>query len=65
MGTKMAAAFAKLYFHNLETEILKQSALKLLVWKRFIDDISLWDTTRQRRDYTIGLTNTIKLSRYR
>jgi len=34
----------------------------LLVWKRFIDDISLWDTTRQRRDYTIGLTNTIKLS---
>ena len=32
----------------IETDILNQSALKLLVWKRFIDDtFSQWNTTRE------------------
>ena len=47
MGTKMAVAFADIFMAKVETEILNQSALKPLVWKRFIDDIfSLWNRTR-------------------
>ena len=38
-GTKMAVAFANIFMAKVETEILNQSALKPLVWKRFIDDI--------------------------
>ena len=48
MGTKMAVAFANIFMAKVETEILNQSALKPVVWKRFIDDIfSLWNTTRE------------------
>jgi len=48
MGTKMAVAFANIFMAKVETEILNQSALKPLVWKRFVDDIfSLWNTTRE------------------
>ena len=48
MGTKIAVAFANIFMAKVETEILNQSALKLLVWKRFIDDIfSLWNATRE------------------
>jgi len=58
----MAVAFANIFMVKVETEILNQSALKQLVWKRFIDDISLWDTAREEiRQF--GLTNTIKISR--
>ena len=43
MGTKMAVAFANILMAKVETEILNQSALKRLIWKRYIDDIfSLW-----------------------
>ena len=46
MGTKMAVAFANIFMAKVETEIISQSTLKPLVWKRFIDDIfTLWDTT--------------------
>ena len=48
MGTKMAVAFANIFMAKVETEIISQSALKPLVWKRFIDDIfTLWNTTRE------------------
>ena len=48
MGTKMAVAFANIFMGKVETEILSQSALKPLTWKRYIDDIfSLWDTSRE------------------
>ena len=48
MGTKMAFAFANIYMAKVETDILNQSALKPLLWKRFIDDdISLWNATRE------------------
>ena len=46
MGTKMAVAFANIFLAKAETEIISQSTLKSLVWKRFIDDIfTLWNTT--------------------
>ena len=47
MGTKMAVAFANIFMAEVETEILNQSTLKSLVWKRYIDDIfSLWEYTQ-------------------
>ena len=39
MGTKMAVAFADIFMVKVETDILSQSVIKPLVWKRFIDDI--------------------------
>ena len=48
MGTKMAVAFANIFMAKVKTEILNQSALKPLVWKRYIDDIfSLWTLNRE------------------
>jgi len=44
----MAVAFANIFMVKVETEMLNQSALKQLVWKRFTDDtFSLWDATRE------------------
>ena len=39
MGTKIAVAFANIFMAEVETEILNQSTLKPIVWKRYIDDI--------------------------
>ena len=48
MGTKMAVAFANVFTAKVETEILNQSALKPLIWNRYIDDIfSLWTLNRE------------------
>ena len=48
MGTKMAVAFANIFMSKVESDILSQSALKPLVWKRYIDDIfSLWTIARE------------------
>ena len=38
MGTKVAVPFANIFMAEVETEILYQSALKPLVWIRYIDD---------------------------
>ena len=47
MGTKMALAFANIFMAKIEKEILRQSSIKPIFWKRFIDDIiSVWDTSR-------------------
>jgi len=35
----MAVALANIFMAKVEAEILSQSAIKLLVWKPFIDDI--------------------------
>lgn len=49
MGTKMAVAFADIFMAKIETEILSQSSIKPIFWKRFIDDvISVWDTSRNK-----------------
>ena len=40
MGTtEMVVAFANIFMAKVETEMLNQSAFKLLTWKRYIDDI--------------------------
>ena len=41
MGTKMAISFANIFMTKVETDILSHSVTKLLVWKRFIDDVFL------------------------
>ena len=47
MGTKMAVAFANIFMSEVETQILNQSALKSLVWKKYIDDIfSIWNVNK-------------------
>ena len=49
MGTKMAIAFANTFMAKIEKEILRQSSIKPIFWKRFIDDvISVWDTSRNK-----------------
>ena len=53
MGTKLAVAFANIFMAKLEKEILRQSSIKPIFWKRFIDDvISIWDTSRIYRQTT-------------
>ena len=43
----MAVAFANIFMAKIEKEILRQSSIKPIFWKRFIDDvISVWDTSR-------------------
>ena len=54
MGMKMAVAFANIFMEKIETEILSQSAIKPLVWKRFIDDvISSYMEHNQRGNNTV------------
>ena len=54
MGTKMAVAFSNIFMNKVETEILTQSLFKMLVWKRYINDIfSLWTTNRERIEHFI------------
>ena len=36
MGTKMAVAFANIFMAKIEKEILRQSSIKPIFWKRFI-----------------------------
>ena len=44
----MAVSFANIFMAEIESELLGQSRIKPLSWKRFIDDIfSLWDTNKQ------------------
>ena len=46
MGTKMAVTFAKIFIAEVETQILNQSTLKPLVWKRYIDIFSIWNVNK-------------------
>ena len=48
MGSKMSVGFANIFIAKVETDILSRRDIKLLVWKRFIDDIfSIWNVTRK------------------
>ena len=49
MGTKMAVAFANIFMGRVETEIISQSAIKPLVWKRYIDDIYILPLEHKQR----------------
>ena len=58
MGTKMAFSFANIFMAEIESELLGQSRIKPLSWKRFIDDIfSLWDTNKQEIELFIEQAN--------
>ena len=58
MGTKVAVAFANIFMVKVETELLKKSAIKPIVWKRYIDDIfSLWGTGREQITHFIEQAN--------
>ena len=49
MGTKMAVVFANIFMGTVESQILRRSVLKPLVWKRFIDDIfSIWNINKDQ-----------------
>ena len=49
MGTKMAVAFANIFMGTVESQILRRSVLKPLVWKRFTDDIfSIWNINKDQ-----------------
>ena len=54
----MAVAFANNFMAGVETKILNQSALKPLVWKRYIDDIfSIWNIHKDQVTQFIELAN--------
>ena len=63
----MAVAFANIFMNTTETEIIRLSPNKPLVWKRYIDDIfSLWNIDKKDIGSFIELANnhhpTIKLT---
>ena len=61
MGTKMAVAFANIFMTEIETNLLSQSRIKPIVWKRYIDDVfSLWDVQKQDIDLFIQQANTFQ-----
>ena len=67
MGTKMAPAYANIFMGNLEKELLEIGSGKILVWKRFIDDIFIvWDGSeaefKQHMETINTLHNTIKFT---
>ena len=54
MGTKVAVSFANIFMPVIETEIINNSKIKPLEWKRYIDDVFfLWDTKREEIDQFI------------
>ena len=59
MGTKMAIACANIFMARiLEKQILSQSCIKPLFWKRYIDDVfSLWNTSLDKIESFVEKTN--------
>ena len=58
MSNKMAVAFANIFMAVVETEILNLSALKPLVWKRYIEGIfSIWNVHKHPVTQFIEQTN--------
>ena len=49
MGTKMAVAFANIFMAKIEKEILRQSSIKPIFWKRFIDDVIQYGTQAETK----------------
>ena len=48
MGTKVAVAFANISMAEIETKLIRQSKIKPVEWKRYIDDLfSLWNRSQQ------------------
>ena len=58
IGPKMAVAFANTFMSAIETEIIRPSSNKPLVWKRYIDGIfSLWNIDKKDIGLFIELAN--------
>ena len=57
MSTKMAVAFANIFIAKVETEVLSQSDLNPLVWKRFINEFCLSGTSREEILQSMEQTN--------
>ena len=58
MGTKMAVAFANIFMARIEKQILSQSCIKPLFWKRYIDDVfSLWNTSLDKIESFVKKAN--------
>ena len=58
MGTKMAVAFANIFMARIERQILSQSCIKPLFWKRYIDDVfSLWNTSLDKIESFVKKAN--------
>ena len=49
MGMKMAIAFANIVMDKTEKEILRQSSIKPIFWKRFIDDVIQYGTQAETK----------------
>ena len=58
MRTKMAVAFANIFMARIEKQILRQSCIKPLFWKRYIDDVfSLWNTSLDKIESFVKKAN--------
>ena len=58
MGTKMAVAFANIFIARIERQILSESCIKQLFWKRHIDDVfSLWNTSLEKIESFVKKAN--------
>ena len=58
MGTKMVVAFANIFMARIERQILSQSCIKPLFWKRYIDDVfSLWNTSLDKIESFVKKAN--------
>ena len=60
MSTKMTAFFANMFMGKAESQILNQSTLKPLIWKRYIDDItffSIWNIDKSEVTHFIEQAN--------
>ena len=58
MGTKMAVAISVIYMAHVEKQLLLSSPHKLIIWKRFIDDIfSVWTSSKQEINSFVDFAN--------
>ena len=62
MGTKMSVSFANIFMAAVETDIIKLSSYKPVLWKRCIDYIfSLWNITKEVINNFTELANSYHL----
>ena len=59
----MAVAFANIFMAEIEPNLLSQSRIRPIAWKRYIADVfSLWDTKREDLDIFIAQANKYHLT---
>ena len=58
MGTKTAVALANIFMARIENQILRQSCINLVFYKRYIDDgFSLWNTSLDKIESSVEKAN--------